>query len=112
MTAKTMPFEVKVGYRTLEIELMPKLSGYEFSGLVNVVEGKIEIRQELDGVEKLNTLIHEIIHAVDRIYRCEPPLTEPQVASLANGLHGVLRDNPELTRYIYEEASDAPSSVE
>lgn len=46
-----------------------------------------------------DTVIHEIIHAIDFGVHLE--LKEEQVHALAAGLYATLNDNPELTKWLF-----------
>ena len=51
--------------------------------------------RECEDMRKREILLHEIMHAVDKIYG-DDNLAEEQVASLGEGLTQVMRTNPEL----------------
>lgn len=61
----------------------------------------IRIATDAHPDQELDTLVHELIHAVDFAMRLN--LSERQVHALGAGLSGVLCDNPKLVRYIGRE---------
>ena len=73
-------------------------------------ENSIQINANLEPHDKLNTLIHEILHScvyVSGLNQKGAPLEEDSseeivVNNLANIFHTVLRDNPWLVRFINE----------
>ena len=59
---------------------------------------KISIRKGQPWEQEQDTLLHEVVHAVD----CELSLNmkESQVHGVATGILAVLKDNPKLMRFI------------
>lgn len=51
--------------------------------------------------QRHDTLLHEILHAVDHEMHCA--LSEAQVRRMATGIYAVLRDNPALVAYLTGE---------
>jgi len=78
---------------------------YEFAertdrfGFTDVIRKKIYLREVDDGGKKMpeayifETLLHEIIHAIDYIYNSTGDLKEETVIGLGRGLYQVLKDN-------------------
>lgn len=48
--------------------------------------------------QRRDTLLHEILHAVDHEMHCA--MSEPQTRRMATGLLAVLRQNPELAAFL------------
>jgi hypothetical protein len=61
---------------------------------INIAEGQAHEAER-------DTVLHEIIHAID--FAVAGEMTERQVHALAGGLLQVLRENPKLTKYLTEE---------
>jgi len=91
-----IPREIKIGTHTYTIEFDPNLVADEAKwGLVHYRLGKILISPE-HGKSHINiTLLHEIIHIVDRLYRCN--LDEDNIDRLAQGLGEFMFNNLEIT---------------
>lgn len=62
----------------------------------------VNVRPGGDGFTRVDTLVHEIMHAVlfQQGHDREAKLEESFVRPLATGLTTVLRDNPALLKYI------------
>lgn len=50
--------------------------------------------------QKRDTILHEVMHAVDHELHCK--LSEPQVRRMATGLLAVLRHNPALVAFLVD----------
>lgn len=61
----------------------------------------INISDNLTPVEEADTVLHELIHAVDLSMGLE--LSEHQVHHLATGLIALFQDNPEVALYLAED---------
>ena len=59
---------------------------------------KITINPKQAKQQEQDTVLHEVIHAVE--YGMQLEMEEEQVHSLASGLYAVLRDNPKLVKYL------------
>lgn len=59
----------------------------------------IEIKRGQHSLLEADTLLHEIVHAIDEIMQTR--MTERQVCCTATGLIGVLKTNPEFNEYLY-----------
>jgi hypothetical protein len=66
-------------------------------------EAQINILEQ-GGMEDVDTLLHEIIHAID--FGVSAKLSERQTELLANGLTFVLRDNPWLFNYVKQKIKE------
>lgn len=58
----------------------------------------IVIRQDLRGMICLDTMIHEIVHAISHITGVD--ISEQQTHTIGMGMAAVLRNNPELLPWI------------
>jgi len=59
----------------------------------------IEIKGGQHPLLEVDTLLHEIIHALDEVMQTR--MTERQVCCMATGLVGVLKTNTEFNEYLY-----------
>jgi hypothetical protein len=59
----------------------------------------IEIKKEQHPLLEADTLLHEIIHALDEVMQTR--MSERQVCCIATGLIGVLKTNTEFNEYLY-----------
>ena len=94
-----IPDKVKIGWQTYKIiEIEPKedliTASERFYGQILYDKSKILLKADVSEEQKRNTLLHEIIHAVDEAYNIE--LSEKQVDTLGNALMAVFIDNPDL----------------
>lgn len=70
-------------------------------GHIDVYGQVICISDDLTPVEEADTVLHELIHAVDLTMGLD--MTEHQVHHLATGLIALFQDNPELGAYFCED---------
>jgi hypothetical protein len=90
------PTSVKVGaveYSVAEVAGL-RLDGAEMCGLCRVGPCQIEVKADMPAARARETLLHEVIHAVNSEYGIG--LKERQVQALGTALVQVLRDNPAL----------------
>jgi hypothetical protein len=106
--ARKLPSTVKVGYRTLRIELWCANEAADNDALAffSPNKGLIKIREGLDHDETRNCLLHEVMHACWYIGHLEArPDEETAVSVLTNQLTQVLADNPAVARFLTEASS-------
>jgi len=113
-TPEGEPELVKVGYRDIKIEwVVPDFKTDELTdcfGQYKSREGLIQMQKDLCGQEKINTLFHEILHAIvygSGLNQANGPLKEDDAEELAvnqitNYVMGVFRDNPWFLDYMKE----------
>ena len=91
---------VKIGYRDYTISFKEMTNGLQgecdktfFS---NQEKGRITIKKGMDDIEKCNTMLHEIMHAIftERGLIFSDKTEERIVLSMTNGLIDFIRDNP------------------
>jgi hypothetical protein len=59
---------------------------------------RIEVATYQCEAQRRDTLLHEILHAVDHEMNCR--MSEPQIRRMATGLLAVLRHNPALVAFL------------
>lgn len=102
-----LPSKVKIGYFPYDIDSVPpgKLkdddNGKRLSGQCNHILALIRVERGNPSLYERETLLHEIIHAID--YCAGDTLTEGQVQMLGVGVLGVLRENPKLRTYLFDD---------
>lgn len=94
--APVLPQEIKIIGKTYRVEPVPEMDDdcgacYDSKQLIKISE---DLAQEL----AQDTLLHEVIHAVD--FQMHTNLKERQVSALASGLTAVFKENPEFVKYI------------
>jgi|TARA_R110000764_G_scaffold239463_1_gene338959 hypothetical protein len=106
------PTSIKIGYRDIKLEwIVPDFRTDVLTdcyGWYLPREGKIQLQNSLDPQEEVNTLFHEILHAIvygSGLNQANGPLKEEDAEELAvnqitNYCMGVFRDNPWLLEYI------------
>lgn len=97
--------KIKIGYRTYKINnCLPEdekllVDGDLTDGNIDNVRKEINIDDSLDYEDKLNTMIHEILHGIEYTYGVD--LGEDVVVKLSNGLTDVLINNKlEVKRFV------------
>lgn len=75
-----------------------KISEKDTYGLCDFATATITISENQDSVEKSNTMLHEILHAIarDKGLELSDSLEERIVCAFSNGLTGFMRDNPKF----------------
>lgn len=69
-----------------------------FAGRIDHDKQKILVEEGQTLASEQDTLLHEIMHGVERAMDLEVP--ETAIHRLATGLLAVLKDNPKLVRYL------------
>lgn len=106
-----IPNKVKVGWKDVDIEIVKSSfikETADYWGQYNNRTNKIEIQEEAPSLDKANTLLHEVLHAIvyhSSLNQPGGPLREDEseeqtVNSMANWLMGVFTDNPWFLDYL------------
>lgn len=111
-TELELPSEVRVGFRTYRvIEHKHDIAGPNGAavGLHRGTSNEMHVSSAQPAREIANTLLHEILHAVWDVYSLgdtEHNDEESIVNALANGLCGVIRENPGLADWFADVLED------
>lgn len=93
------PDSVRVAGRDYSIDyVLPHPLGTEATGICDNMAQKIVCLEGLTPLEEGDTVLHEVIHAVDFVAGLD--LQERQVRHLATILLGVLQDNPQFATWL------------
>ena len=97
------PESVRVLGKTFTVTLEPAraLNRLEV-GLCDEHTQTITVLEGLHPEDERETLLHEVLHAVDHAMHCE--LSEHQVSALSRGLLAVLIDNPAFGAWLLERS--------
>jgi hypothetical protein len=107
--------KIKVGYSDVKIQYVGKKEDSKWCkdhhGEFVPETSVIKLAKEQRPSEELNTLIHEILHAITYIYGLNNdagPLKKSQVeeqvvAVMANGIQQIIRDNPSFLAYVNKQ---------
>lgn len=101
-----IPKKIKVGPFEYAVELLHggQANAENVFGKANHNQRKIILADDNSEQQQKNTLLHEVIHAVWRVwgmdFQHEKDTEEQVVTVLANGLHTVMLDNPKLFSYL------------
>lgn len=100
------PSQIKIGYQ--DFNLIMEDASHDnrgHFGLTHLVKSNIHVVRTGNKIEDVNTLIHEILHATCYTQGIKMTHEEEEfvVNSLANGLVGVIRENPFLVEYILDQ---------
>lgn len=95
---------VHIGYRNYDIVFVKKIDGEKSHGECIYPKhpmhgkGKIRILKGQDGIEKSNTILHEIFHAIarDKGLELSDAMEERIVCAFTNGLVAFIKDNPKF----------------
>ena len=98
----TLPKSIKVGALHFEVELVRDFNedGRPLDGQIDHGMAKITIKGNLNKQLQVQTLLHEIVHAIESQTGRRQELKEPMIDALAFGFYQVLRDNPDLVKAI------------
>lgn len=107
VTKKIEPPEyVKVGYQDFKLIFEPfSVDNAGHYGLTHKVKSYITVTQMGNPVEQVNTLIHECLHAICHTQgiKLDNDTEEMVVNNMANGLVGLIRENPKLIHYLLDQ---------
>ena len=87
--------KIKIGghnYSVFYVKGNHKEKGIENYGKIYHDAKKIYIDKDIAKSQQEETLLHEILHAIDQIYN-NHSLSEKQIESMSEGLYQVLKDN-------------------
>lgn len=104
-----MPSSIKVGYRTYTIRTWDILEADNANawGLCDHANGIIWLCTEIDPKIVVDTLLHEIMHAIwNYMGLDEKHGEEPIVHRIGTGLTQVFCDNPQLVQWIQSVVSE------
>lgn len=90
-----IPKKVKVGgitYKVKDVDIIS--SGTSDCGICSLDDSCIELLRKHKKQAKEITFLHELLHAI--FYHCAMEQDEHVVEVLANALHMVIKDNPEM----------------
>jgi len=104
------PKRIKIGY--LDFKLIPRSKQWSVKhkalGMCIPEEGHIAFVSSQKRSELVNTIIHEMLHGVVYMFDINfRNLREEErvVRKMANGLHTVLKDNPQFLEWIIQNAN-------
>ena len=92
----TIPDKVRILYKEYFVEEQSGLHNNvgDLYGEIHYLPEKILLNRESSQEQKLATLMHEIVHALDEMWCIN--LEEDKVEKLGNALYMLVRDNPKL----------------
>lgn len=103
---KPLPSILKVGAFDYEVEAWDSLAAEaaQCYGKCSALELKIRVAENLAAQHQGETLLHEILHAVSQQQSILEDAEEQEAAvkPLALGLAAVMRDNPDVFKWILE----------
>lgn len=77
-------------------------------GEIDHTKNEIQICGGMPHDEERDTVLHEITHAVEKQLNCTIP--EDKLRLIVTGLYAVMKDNPRLVAYLFEEEPDVDGS--
>jgi len=97
-----LPTVIKLGYQDIKITEEDLVDA---QGCYQAEQSKIRIKEDMDKREQMNTLLHELLHAIVYVYGLKKDFKtdeeeEKIVNLLANGLTEVLVRNKDLVMFI------------
>lgn len=96
-----LPETIKINWRTYEIIEKDTCSGGNYYlGSNDAHAGIIEIKKGQDGDSKRVTILHEVIHSILRYAGNKLKKDENFIEMMANGIYQVLKENPEVVKWI------------
>lgn len=103
----TLPSVIKIGYQDIKISEADFLDGEQ--GLYSADRSEIRLKQGIEGREALNTMLHEVMHAIVYSYGMKHSFKdgdheEKIVNALGNGLTETLVRNQALAKWVFENA--------
>ncbi len=108
---KGMPTQVRVGYATVDVELIED-NHADMAGIAGATmpfRQKIFIRENMTAQQVANTFIHEVIHVIHFVYGVDSDCDEETFTNLgANGLCAFAQDNPEAMAWWLKNLKEHP----
>lgn len=96
------PKVVKIGGNAIKVRKSNKLGN--LYGITHTREGWLEYAHDLSPTVERSTVLHECIHQVIDLYYLNPNVKKGQleqlVLGLEIGLFALIRDNPDLIKYL------------
>lgn len=90
-----MVSKIKIGYQIYDVVEVECVNKFEpRKGEIDLYKRQIRIDREMTEHDKLETLIHEVIHGIDEFMGVS--LEEAQVRKLGAGFAMVIMDNPKF----------------
>lgn len=88
--------KIRIGYRDIRIAFVRKVDAENSMGDFEDELGRIRIRKGLDDVEKANTILHEILHALCSVQglHLSDKMEERIALAISNGMIDFMRENP------------------
>ena len=102
--------EIKIGSRVYQINEKSDFKNPNLWGEILYREREIYIKPELCDDEKAITLMHEVLHGALFYIGSKLQKNEEIISGMANVMVMIIRENPELIKYITEH-SDAVSNT-
>ena len=96
------PSSIKINHLDYSIKLCSNVvdkDGDKYLGSIDHTTKEIKLNQNMPKEELPMTLLHEVIHAIDR--QAGHTLQEAEVLMLSYGIHGVLKDNKKLRQFLF-----------
>lgn len=93
-----LPDSIRIFGKSFTISRKSLEDGFDNAGEMDESKLTIDILDGQIPIEEADTLLHEVIHAMD--YLLDLKLTEEQVRVLATALIGVFQDNRYFTEFV------------
>lgn len=99
------PQRVRVLGKRYDIKYLPVDQLPEVYGLCHKGDQRIEIRDGLPDGEEVDTVLHEVLHAIlhGMGVQLSEAVEEKFVLATASGLVGVLQDNPQFAKWLIRQ---------
>ena len=99
-----LPGSIKVGYQDFKVGIHPIPDSTDYHGYTKKNESEMMFTCKGNPVEQANTVIHECLHAIWHIQGLQDQDGQEEriVNALANGLTGLMRDNPGLVKFLLD----------
>lgn len=101
-----MPQDIRVLGKDFTVKVIPD---FDDCGECDYVKQIIKIQDAMPLSLEQDTLIHEVIHALD--FNMKLHMKERQVSALASGLIAVFRDNPAFVKYLFQQPTGKHGST-
>ena len=100
-----IPSKIRIGFRDYKVSCVKPsvMDDQPYLGRVFHLKGEIYIGEHDNQYEFVDSLLHEILHAVFKTQGIEDGDNEERtVGMVASGLTGVFRDNPKLLQFFQD----------
>ena len=93
-----------IDHKIVEFSGSDPMNSGSYYGAIKSSEGIILVGSEFSHSRRQETLLHEVVHAIDHAFHDDDAgesLSEGQVKRISRGFHAVMRENPQVAEFLF-----------